>query len=281
MFVQHQVVFKSALQFTVKEFLRMFSKHLSNAVSEFALANGSKCPQLETSTLRLYSMRFCPFAERTRLVLEHKKIPYETVNINLKFKPDWFLKKNPFGRVPVIEHDSKIIYESLICNDYLEKVFPNPPLTPVDPYLLAKDQMLISHMDKIVNMFWKSLRLRKKGEPMDSIMIQLKADLCYFEEQLNERGAPFFGGKQVCMADFNLWPWFAKLEAVTEVIQLCDHFILCDYPKLLCWYENMLLLPEVKASKMETHQDVAFLRGLASGNADYDFGLQTSKSQFK
>ncbi len=35
-------------------------------------------------------MRFCPFAERTMLVLLAKKIPFNVINVNLKKKPAWF-----------------------------------------------------------------------------------------------------------------------------------------------------------------------------------------------
>ena len=39
------------------------------------LGPGSDLPVLNKGTLRLYSMLFCPFAQRARLILEHKKIP--------------------------------------------------------------------------------------------------------------------------------------------------------------------------------------------------------------
>ena len=41
--------------------------------------SGSDFPTLENVKLRLYSMRLCPFAQRARLVLEHKNIEYVTV----------------------------------------------------------------------------------------------------------------------------------------------------------------------------------------------------------
>ncbi|CAH3195019.1 unnamed protein product, partial [Porites evermanni] len=55
-------------------------------------SKGSEKPPLKGDRLRLYSMRFCPFAQRARLVLAAKGINYECVNINLKDKPDWFFE---------------------------------------------------------------------------------------------------------------------------------------------------------------------------------------------
>ncbi len=40
------------------------------------LETGSAFPKHEKGVLRLYSMRFCPYAERPRLVLAAKNIPY-------------------------------------------------------------------------------------------------------------------------------------------------------------------------------------------------------------
>ncbi|XP_036366907.1 glutathione S-transferase omega-1 [Octopus sinensis] len=283
MFAQNQACFKSGLQFTAKEALRKLSTYAS-MVTEQAYTKGSKCPKLEPGTLRLYSMRFCPFAERTRLVLQHKRVRlciiprHEIVNINLKHKPDWFLEKTPIGRVPVIEHDSKIIYESIICNEYLEKIFPNPPLTPTDPYSQAKDQMLVSLMDKLLKIFRK-VAGRHKGDETDTLINKMVIQLRYFEEELKQRGGPFFGGKQVSMVDFNLWPWFEKIKAKVVTDQTIDQFITKEYPFLCQWNENMLLLPEVKATRLNPQYYAAFIKSFANGDPDYDFGLQLNKSK--
>ena len=37
---------------------------------------GSEFPALKPGILRLYSMRFCPYSQRVRLVLEAKNIKY-------------------------------------------------------------------------------------------------------------------------------------------------------------------------------------------------------------
>lgn len=42
-------------------------------------------------------MVFCPYAQRVRLVLSAKDIDHETVNINLKDKPEWLFELNPEG----------------------------------------------------------------------------------------------------------------------------------------------------------------------------------------
>ncbi len=41
--------------------------------------------------------RFCPYAQRTVLVLNAKDVDYQIVNCALMNKPDWLFKLNPLG----------------------------------------------------------------------------------------------------------------------------------------------------------------------------------------
>ena len=97
---------------------------------------------------------------------------YETVNINLQSKPDWFLKRNPFGLVPVLEQDDKIIYESLVCNDYLDEVYPDHLLQPTDPYLKAKDKMLIGQFDKVRDNLLYTYKMYSKSIKTDAEFVK-------------------------------------------------------------------------------------------------------------
>ena len=42
-------------------------------------------------------------------------VNFEVINIHLKKKPEWYLSEiNPYGLVPVIEHNGHIIRESAV-----------------------------------------------------------------------------------------------------------------------------------------------------------------------
>ena len=59
-------------------------------------------------------------------------------------KPDWYFERNPLGKVPCLEMDGKLIFESLITCDYLDEVYPSPHLlNSTDPYRKAQDRILI------------------------------------------------------------------------------------------------------------------------------------------
>ena len=48
---------------------------------------------------------------------------YDRVNVDLNNKPDWFFDINFYGEVPVIIHEGKNVYESLICTGMCVRVF--------------------------------------------------------------------------------------------------------------------------------------------------------------
>ncbi|XP_055955272.1 glutathione S-transferase omega-1-like [Patella vulgata] len=155
-------------------------------MSQKSYVAGSAYPPLETGVLRIYSMRFCSFAQRTRLVLQHKNIPHENVNVSLVKKPEWFLERNPFGLVPTLEIDDKVIYESNICSQYLDDVYPGDKLTPSDPYQKARDQMLIDTFGKAVGLYYK---ISRTGEDIE----EFKKSLERYDKELSKRGK-YFGG---------------------------------------------------------------------------------------
>lgn len=76
---------------------------------------------------------------------------HETVNINLKDKPDWFLEKNPLGLVPTLETvNGQVIYESPITCEYLDEVYAEKKLLPSDPFEKAQQKMLLEHFSKVM-----------------------------------------------------------------------------------------------------------------------------------
>ena len=43
------------------------------------------------------------------------------------------LARHPFGRVPAVEHGDFHLYETQAVLRYLDRLFPQPALTPADP----------------------------------------------------------------------------------------------------------------------------------------------------
>lgn len=58
-----------------------------------------------------------------------------------------FVALNPNGQVPIVVHDGRVVTESTMINEYLDDVFPDPPLRPADPY----DRALMRVFSKLVD----------------------------------------------------------------------------------------------------------------------------------
>lgn len=248
---------------------RLFSE--IKVMSEKALGRGSQCPPLAPGTLRLYSMRFCPYAQRTRLVLLHKNIEFETVNINLKQKPDWFRARNPIGLVPVLEFDDKIVYESNVCNEYLDNIYPTPKLIPTDFYRASRDKMLWETFGKVTELFYEIPKSVADGS-LDKCIRRYERQLRRYESELSNRGE-YFGGSSPCMVDFMVWPWFERIPVLTIIAPEAE-IDPNKFPHLSSWMKLMMELPAVRETYEEPTSHVHFFSSLRAGNPDYDYGLK-------
>ena len=86
--------------------------------------------------LKIHHHPFSTYSRRVRIALLEKKIPHELVEIDMvarKHKAPEYLALNPHGRVPTLEEDGFVLYESSAILEYLEMTRPDPPLVPADP----------------------------------------------------------------------------------------------------------------------------------------------------
>ncbi|XP_070771912.1 glutathione S-transferase omega-1-like [Enoplosus armatus] len=237
--------------------------------TEKCFAKGSAEPgPVPTGHIRLYSMRFCPFAQRARLVLNAKGIKHDTININLKDKPDWFLERNPLGLVPTLETPAgEVIYESPITCEYLDEVYPEKKLLPSSPFGKAQQKMMLEHFSKVTPYFYKIPTGRKNGEDVSGLEAELKEKFAKLNEDLVNKKTKFFGGDSITMIDYMMWPWFERLE-IFELKHCLE-----GTPELKKWTERMLEDPAVKATmhSMDTYK--AFYKTYVEGKPDYDYGL--------
>ena len=66
------------------------------------------------------------------IALRAKGIDFDVTYINLREKPDWFLKVSPHGKVPVLVVDEQPLFESNAIAEFLDEMVP-PRLHPEDP----------------------------------------------------------------------------------------------------------------------------------------------------
>jgi glutathione S-transferase len=96
------------------------------------------------SELVLYDAGGTPSPRRVRVCLLEKGLPFKIKWLNIALmdqKAPSYLKLNPTGLVPTLIHDSNAIFESNVINEYIEALFPSPPLVPKDAYGQAQMRM--------------------------------------------------------------------------------------------------------------------------------------------
>jgi glutathione S-transferase len=101
----------------------------------------------------LYNAPQSTCSQRVRFVLNAKKLPFAEIKLDLlagdQLKPD-YLKLNPNGVVPTLDHDGAIIIDSSVIIEYLDEVAPKPEsFTPQAPAERAKMRALMRFIDEM------------------------------------------------------------------------------------------------------------------------------------
>jgi glutathione S-transferase len=195
--------------------------------------------------LKLYNYYQSAYGRIVVIILTEKGLPCEREEIN-PFAEDIspeYLKLHPFKRVPVLQHDDFILYETRAIAEYLEEQFPTPSLVPDDPISRARMRQIISLIDNYG--YWPMVRevyvehnsLREERRKPDPKI--LKRGLNGSEQALDALEAltsesSFIVGMQYSLADAHLVPmmdYFTLAESGRLLLQ--------KYPKLSRWWAQL------------------------------------------
>ena len=95
--------------------------------------------------IKLYNFHASSTSYRTRIVLNLKRVPYEYIPVRLD-KAEHLAAAygaiNPMRGVPTLEVEGARLYQSSAIIEYLEEVYPTPPLLPKDPAARAQVRAL-------------------------------------------------------------------------------------------------------------------------------------------
>lgn len=229
----------------------------------------------------------CPYAARTLIVLNELQLPFETVEVSGKPKPDWYLRINPRGKVPALRvpfHNNEIIYESAICDEYLcdlydsqirsdasttsEKILKNT-LMPNDPVQRARIRLLNDQCDTVLNPAFFTLLMNKDTSKDEDLRNKLNDILMTYEETLTKSGGPYLTGKDFTLADVHLLPFFLRLSVSLPHFKNFQVSI-DNYPKLVSWYDICSERDSVKAAAKTDETIISVYQKFV--DMDYEFG---------
>jgi glutathione S-transferase len=225
-------------------------------------------------SLVLYHAPKSSASRRVRLFLEEKGLSYEAREVDLSKQEHHqpaYLAINPLGVVPTILHDNKPLHESGTICEYLDAVFPDPPLLPSSPYQLALMRNWVRYVDGlIINLIrfnWRHAFQAKAEKLSDAELEEMMrripsaerreawlrvARKPYTPEELDESR-----GKLVAMLDTmdgmmtNGWLFEGRYSlgdiAVTPFVKRIDEEIAPDAiaarPKIASWWEAIQSRP--------------------------------------
>jgi glutathione S-transferase len=211
----------------------------------------------------VYSIPGSPFGRAVLATLEEKHASYRLSPLapaTLRNEPH--ILRHPFGRVPVLEHDGFMLYESQAMLRYLDRVLPAPPLTPQEPKAAARmdqamninDWYLFQGVNTVIG-FQRVVGPRLLGLTPDESAIAAAMPKAHAvcDELARLLGTqPYFAGAAVTLADLLLAPQLDFLAETPEWASLS-----AANRNLVDWLERMNARASLKATTWERVADMA------------------------
>jgi len=224
---------------------------------------------------KLYNAPQSTCSQRVRFVFNGKKIPFDEVKLNLlegdQLKPE-YLKLNPNGVVPTLDHDGDIVIDSTVITEYLDEVAPEQSFTPESPVKRARMRALMHFIDEMpaaavrvptfnlafLPSFQKMSRedfvamaeskpLRREfmltmgqtGFPqaeMDAALARLRRSYERMDAEIEAGGGPWLLGKDISLADVTVMPALVRMHDLNLPGWL-------DLPRVVTWFDNIRAHP--------------------------------------
>jgi glutathione S-transferase len=193
--------------------------------------------------VKLYGMAGSPNVRGAMLGLAEKGVHYELVTVLPPFKDPEHMTRNPFGRVPVLEHDGFMLYETQAILRYVDETFPGPQLQPTDRYEVARMNQILGIIDCYLFKSWSAdigferlIAPTYFKRPSNAAVIDAAVPLarCAAEALDSLIASPHRTGNTYSLADIRLVPHFAWFRATPEGQALLD-----GKDKLQRWFNTV------------------------------------------
>jgi len=180
-------------------------------------------------------------AEVIRLIFAQAEIPYDDVRIEKEQWPE-LKSKMPFGQLPILEEDGKILSQSQAIATYLAQKYG---LNGADDWEAAKIQELYGLFhDFAIHLtpWFAEADADKKKAILDKLVTEkIPPLLDTYQKLLEQNGGEFFVGKKLTQIDlFNL----CALGFIKHGLAPPETFD--KYPQLEQFYKRIANLPNIK-----------------------------------
>ncbi|MCA9791499.1 MAG: glutathione S-transferase family protein [Candidatus Eremiobacteraeota bacterium] len=154
--------------------------------------------------MKLHGFPISNYYNIVKLAMLEKGLEFEEIGIKPN-REESFLAISPCGKIPAIQVEQGCLSESRAILTYLERLAPNPPLLPADPYTagVADQIYCIIHfnLDAAVRPLFPAAYF---GEPKDPAKIaKAREDVAFGMQALKRvvKMKPFLAGSEFSLAD--------------------------------------------------------------------------------
>ena len=203
--------------------------------------------------LTVYGTSASTYVRTTRLLLEEAGADYTLKEVNIfngENQSAEYLQKNPFGKVPTIEVDGELLYETVAIIEYLNTTLANDKFSPSSPMQIARMRQIMAIIDNylyppaVLTIVIQRLIVPSQGGTASEEMVKNAVAPAQKASQAIESlvvGSPYLLGNEITIADFYLIPIFIYLSQTPEF-----EAITARTPKLRTWWDKVNQLPNVK-----------------------------------
>ena len=204
------------------------------------------------SNVTLFGFPRSTFVKVAGLILTARNVEFRFHDTEDEMYLSIHLDRHPFGRVPALQHDDFMLYETNAIAAYIDDVFPGPKLTPAEPKSRARMNQWIGNLnwyfypEMIYHVSHERMVYPELGIPGNDLIVQrampkvIRA-LEVMEKELSD-GRPFLIGDTLTMADYFLLPTLLGFGLTSEGKQVLPRF-----PGVVAWGNRMDALPSVMA----------------------------------
>jgi len=202
---------------------------------------------------KLISFNVCPFVQRSVILLEEKGVDYDIDFIDVYDPPAWFLEISPTGKVPVLQVDGEILFESNVIGEYLEEVY-DPKYHPADALTKAKNRAWMEYTSPLYSGTFNLMMAKSKGSA-DKYIEKMRTDQKSLDEVM--QNTPWFNGDDFSMIDIFAAPYFVRVEFFKKNFNVD---ILEGYKNLQGWSDRALARKSVQNSIVKGFDEIMIAR---------------------
>lgn len=201
-------------------------------------------------TLQLISFNLCPYVQRSVITLEEKKVTYEVKYIDLSNKPQWFLKISPFGKVPLLKVQDKVLFESAVINEFIDETTAGS-LHPADPLTKAYNRSWIEFASVMGGAAFRLMMSDSK----ENALVHARAVAEQLSQMESQIVGPYWNGSDFSLVDAAFAPMLQRIQWCMNIAP--ELAVFANAPKSRAYCETLLSRPSVQKSVPADIEEIA------------------------